>query len=165
MGYSFCPKTGQVTHYDDKEEEDIFEGFCTSTSPALTANARANGTIIEDDYDGNLDDIDLDNANKPALKINMQITFNVSNPGDGGGYNDRHSVVTLMTAVSSNATNVINQSNRRDPYEHKRRTKHSNDNQKPRRPIDQHNNHSSRYTHNNKQCRQRCLHVTDWSKG
>ena len=108
MGYSFCPKTGQVTHYDDKEE-DIFEGFCTSTSPALTANARANGTIIEDDYDGNLDDIDLDNANKPALKINMQITFNVSNPGDGGGYNDRHSVVTLMTAVSSNATNVINQ--------------------------------------------------------
>ena len=89
VGYSFCPKTGQVTHDDNKEEEDIFEGFCTSTSLALTANARANGTIIEDDYDGNLDDIDLDNANKPALKIDMQI-------------------VTLMTAVS-NATNVINQ--------------------------------------------------------
>ena len=109
MGYSFCPKTGQVTHYDDKEEEDIFEGFCTSTSPALTANARANGTIIEDDYDGNLDDIDLDNANKPALKIDMQIMFNVSNPGDRGEYDDGHSVVTLMTAVSSKATNVINQ--------------------------------------------------------
>ena len=108
VGYSFCPKTGQVTHDEDEEEEDIFEGFCTSTSPALTANARASGTPIEDDYDGNIDDIDSDDGNEPALKIDMQIMFNISNLGDGGGFDDGHSVGTQMTAVL-NATNFINQ--------------------------------------------------------
>jgi maltooligosyltrehalose synthase len=56
-GYYFCSTTGQVIHDDDGEEDDLFAGFCSNISPALAANARAKGEIIEEEYDGNLDDI------------------------------------------------------------------------------------------------------------
>ena len=108
VGYSVCQITGQVNHDDDDNDADTFDGFCTSTSPAATANAIANGTPIEDEYDGNLDDIDSDDDNEPELKIDMKIMFNTSNLGDGGGFDDGHSVSTQLTAVSQ-ATNLIGQ--------------------------------------------------------
>ena len=108
VGYSVCQVTGQVNHEDDDNEADTFDGFCTSTSEAVTANAIANGTPLEDDYDGNLDDIDSDDDNEPELKIDMKIMFNTSNLGDDGGFDDGHSVSTQLTSVSQ-ATTLIDQ--------------------------------------------------------
>jgi hypothetical protein len=107
-GYYFCSKTGQIIHDDDDNEEDLFEGFCTTNSPALTANARAKGETIEDEYDGNLDDIDLEDVDEPPLKLDMEIMFNITNLGDGGGYDDALSVGTMLTSTSK-ATAIINQ--------------------------------------------------------
>ena len=108
VGYSICKDTGQVNHADDDNDADTFDGFCTSNSPARTANAIANGTPLEDEYDGNLDDVDSDDDNEPELKIDMKIMFNTSNLGDGGGFDDGHSVSTQLTSVSQ-ATALIGQ--------------------------------------------------------
>lgn len=108
VGYSICKDTGQVNHDEDDNDADSFDGFCTSNSPARTANAIANGTPLEDEYDGNLDDVDSDDDNEPELKIDMKIMFNTSNLGDGGGFDDGHSISTQLTSVSQ-ATALIGQ--------------------------------------------------------
>jgi hypothetical protein len=99
-GYYFCTTSGQVIHNDDGEEDDLFAGFCSNISPALAANTRAKGEIIEEEYDGNLDDIDVDDAKEPPIKLDMHIMFNNSALGEGGGYDDAQSVGTMMTGTS-----------------------------------------------------------------
>ena len=105
-GYYFCSDSGQVIHDDDEEEEDLFADFCTELSPALAAIARAKGEIIDEDYDGNLDDIDLEDTDDPPIKLDMQIMFNTSTLGEGGGFDDSQSVGTMMTGTSR-ATAII----------------------------------------------------------
>jgi hypothetical protein len=107
-GYYFCTTTGQVIHDDDGEEDDLFAGFCSNISPALAANARAKGEIIEEDYNGNLDDIDVDDAEEPPIKLDMYIMFNNSALREGGGYGDDQSVGTMMTGTSR-ATALLGQ--------------------------------------------------------
>jgi hypothetical protein len=99
-GYYFCTTTGQVIHDDNGEEEDLFAGFCSDISPAMAANTRAKGEFIEEDYHGNLDDIDVDDAEEPPVKLDMHIMFNNSALGEGGGYDDAQSVGTMMTGTS-----------------------------------------------------------------
>jgi hypothetical protein len=77
-GYSFCTITGKVINDDDEEEDDLFTGFCSDISPELAASARVKGEIIEEDYDGNLDDIDVEDAEEPPIKLDMYIMFNNS---------------------------------------------------------------------------------------
>ena len=103
-GYHFCEKTNQVVHDDDESEDDVLKGFYTELSPASAANALAAGETIEEDYDGNLDDIDI--GTEQHLKIDMEILFNETPHGKGGGYDDAQSVVTMMTGVT-NATSAI----------------------------------------------------------
>jgi hypothetical protein len=107
-GYYFCTTTGQVIHNDDEEEDDLFTGFCSNISPALAANAQAKGETIEEEYDGNLDDIDVDNAEEPPIKLDMHIMFNNSTLGEGSGYDDGQSVGTMMTGTSR-ATAILGQ--------------------------------------------------------
>jgi hypothetical protein len=107
-GYYFCTTTGQVIHDDDGEEDDLFAGFCSIISPALAANARAKGETIEEEYNGNFDDIDMDNAEEPPIKLDMRIMFYNSTLGEGGGYNDGQSVGTMMTGTSR-ATVILGQ--------------------------------------------------------
>jgi hypothetical protein len=107
-GYYFCTTMGKVIHSDDGEEDNLFAGFCSNISPALAANARAKGEIIEEDYDGNLDDIDVDNAKEPPIKLDMHIMFSKSALGEGGGYDDAQSVGTIMTGTSR-ATALLGQ--------------------------------------------------------
>jgi hypothetical protein len=64
-GYYFCTDLGQVVHDEEDEEEDLLAEFYTELSPALAANARAEGEIIDEGYDGNLDDIDLEEKRRP----------------------------------------------------------------------------------------------------
>jgi hypothetical protein len=80
------------------------QGFYTELSPASAANALAAGETIEEDYDGNLDDIDI--GTEQHLKIDMEILFNETPHGKGGGYDDAQSVGTMMTGVT-NATSAI----------------------------------------------------------
>jgi len=103
-GYHFCEKTNQVVHDDDESEDDVLKGFYTELSPASAANALAAGETIEEDYDGNLDDIDI--GTEQHLKIDMEILFNETPHGKGGGYDDAQSVGTMMTGVT-NATSAI----------------------------------------------------------
>jgi len=105
-GYYFCTDSGQVIHDDDEEEEDIFADFYTELSPALAAIAREKGETIDEDYDGNLDDIDLEDTDDPPIKLDMQIMFNPSTLGKGGGFDDSQSVGTMMTGTSR-ATAII----------------------------------------------------------
>jgi hypothetical protein len=107
-GYYFCTTTGQVSSDDDGEEDDLFAGFCSNISPALAANALAKGETIEEEYDGNLDDIDVDDAEEPPIQLDMHIMFNNSALGEGGGYNDAQSLVTMMTGTSR-ATAILGQ--------------------------------------------------------
>lgn len=109
-GYYFCSTTGQIMHDDDDNEDGLFDGFCTTKSPALTANAIARGETIVEQYDGNLDDVELEleNNGEPILKLDMEIMFNNTNVGDGGGYDDAQSVGTMLTSTSK-ATAIINQ--------------------------------------------------------
>jgi hypothetical protein len=107
-GYYFCATTGQVIHDDAGEEDDLFAGFCSNISPALAANAQAKGETIEEEYDGNLDDIVVDNAEEPPIKLDMHIMFNNSSLGEGGGYDDGQSVGTMMTG-NSRATAILGQ--------------------------------------------------------
>jgi hypothetical protein len=107
-GYYFCTTTGQVIHDDDGKEDDLFAVFCYDISPALAANAQAKGKIIKEDYDGNLDNIDVDNAKEPPIKPDMYIMFNNSALGEGGGYDDAQSVGTMMTGTSR-ATTLLGQ--------------------------------------------------------
>jgi hypothetical protein len=106
--YSFCNITGQIINEDDEEEDDLFLGFCSDISPALAANARAKGETIEEEYDGNLDDIDVEDAEEQPIKLDMNIMFNNSALGEGGGYDDAQSVGTMMTGTSK-ATAILNQ--------------------------------------------------------
>jgi hypothetical protein len=76
--------TGQVVHNEDNEEDVLFADFYTKLSPALAANARAKGKIIEEEYDGNLDDIDPEENDTLPIKLDMQIMFNTSTLGEGG---------------------------------------------------------------------------------
>jgi hypothetical protein len=99
-GYYFRTSTDKVIHDDDGEEDKLLAGFCSNISPALAANARAKGEIIKDDYNGNLDDIDVDDAEEPPIKLDMHIMFNNSALGEGGGYDDAQSVGTMMTVTS-----------------------------------------------------------------
>jgi hypothetical protein len=107
-GYSFCTITGKVINDDDEEEDDLFTGFCSDISPALAANAWAKGKIIEEEYDGNLDDIDVEDAKEPPIKLDMHIMFNNSTLGEGSGYDDGLSVGTMMTGTSK-ATAILDQ--------------------------------------------------------
>jgi hypothetical protein len=107
-GYYFCTTTGQVIHDDDEEEDGLCAGFCSNISPALAANAQAKGEIIEEDYNGNLDDINVDDAEEPPIKLDMHIMFNNSALGEGGGYDDAQSVGTMMTGISR-ATALLGQ--------------------------------------------------------
>jgi hypothetical protein len=107
-GYYFCTTTGQVIHDDNGEEDDLFAGFCSNISPALAANARAKGETIEEEYNDNLDDIDVDDAKEPPIKLDMHIMFNNSALGEGGGYDDAQSVGTMMTGTSR-ATAILGQ--------------------------------------------------------
>jgi hypothetical protein len=66
----------------------------------LAANARAKGETIEEEYHGNLDDIDVDDAEEPPIKLDMHIMFNNSTLGEGSGYDDGQSVGTMMTGTS-----------------------------------------------------------------
>jgi hypothetical protein len=59
-GYYFCKDTGQVVHDDEEGEENLFADFYTELLPALAANARAKGETIDEDYESNLDVIDLE---------------------------------------------------------------------------------------------------------
>jgi hypothetical protein len=74
--------------------------------PALAANARAKGEIIDEDYDGNLDGIDLEDNNALPIKLDMQIMFNTSTLGEGGGFDDDQTVGTMLTGASK-ATEVV----------------------------------------------------------
>jgi hypothetical protein len=105
-GYYFCTDLGQVVHDDEEEEDDLFADFYTELSPALAANARAKGETIDKDYDGNLDDIDLEENGALPIKLDMQIMFNTSTLGEGGGFDDGQSVGTMMTGASK-ATAVV----------------------------------------------------------
>jgi hypothetical protein len=96
-GYFFCTDSGQVVHDEEDEEEDLFADFYTELSPALAANARAKGEIIDEDYDGNLDDIDLEENNALPIKLDMQIMFNTSKLGEGGGFDDSQTIGTMLT--------------------------------------------------------------------
>jgi hypothetical protein len=107
-GYYFCTTTGQVVNDDDEEEDNLFAGFCSNISPAMAANARAKGEVIKEDYDGKLDDIDVDDTEEPPIKHNMHIMFNISALGEGGGYDDAQSVGTMMTGTSR-ATALLGQ--------------------------------------------------------
>jgi hypothetical protein len=93
---------------DDGEEDDLFAGFCSNISPALAANARAKGEIIEEEYDGNLDDVNVDDAEEPPIKLDMHIMFNNSTLGECGGCDDGQSVSTMMTGTSR-ATAILDQ--------------------------------------------------------
>jgi hypothetical protein len=73
---------------------------------ALAANARAKGEIIDKNYDGNLDDIDLEDNDALPIKLDMQIMFNTSTLGEGGGFDDGQTVGTVLTGASK-ATEVV----------------------------------------------------------
>jgi hypothetical protein len=144
-GYYFCTTTGQVIHDDDGEEDDLFAGFCSNISPALAANARAKGEIIEEEYDGNLDDIDVYGAEEPPIKLDMHIMFNNSALGEGGGYNDaRHNDDRNFESHGSPGSNW------RSPNGYRGQAKHNDILRHPHR-------------YNNKYSSHRCLHATDWS--
>jgi hypothetical protein len=79
--------------------------------PALAANARAKGEIIEEEYDGNLDDIDLDDIDLEEndtlpIKLDMQIMFNTSTLGEVGGFDDSQTVGTMLPGATK-ATEVV----------------------------------------------------------
>jgi hypothetical protein len=82
-----------------EKKDDLFAGFCSNISPALAANAQAKGETIEEEYDVNLDDIDVDDAKEPPI-LDMHIMFNNSALREGGGYDDGQSVGTMMTGTS-----------------------------------------------------------------
>jgi hypothetical protein len=105
-GYYFCTASGQVVHDEDNEEDDIFADFYTKLLPALAANARAKGGIIEEDYDGNLDNIGLEKYDTLPIKLNMQIMFNTSTLGEGGDFDDSQTVGTMLTGATK-ATEVV----------------------------------------------------------
>jgi hypothetical protein len=107
-GYYFCTITGQVINDDDAEEDNLFTDFCSNISPALAANAQAKGETIEEEYGGNLDDIDVEDAEEPPIKLDMHIMFNYSTLGEGGGYDDGQSVGTMMTGALR-ATAILDQ--------------------------------------------------------
>jgi hypothetical protein len=107
-GYYLCTITGQVIDDDNEEEDGLFTGFCSNISPALAVNARAKGETIEEEYDGNLDDIDVEDAEEPPIKLDMHIMYNNSTLGEGGGYDDGQSVGTMMTGTSR-ATAILDQ--------------------------------------------------------
>jgi hypothetical protein len=91
---------GQVVHDEEEDEEDLFADFYTELSPALAANARAKGEIINEDYDGNLDDIVLEENDTLPIKLDMQIIFNTSTLEEGGGFDDSQTVGTMLTGAS-----------------------------------------------------------------
>jgi hypothetical protein len=105
-GYYFCTDMGQVVHDDEEEEDDLFADFYTELSPALAANARAKGETVGEDYDGNLDDIDLEDSDALLIKLDMQTMINTSTLREGGGFDDGESVGTMMTGASK-ATAVV----------------------------------------------------------
>jgi hypothetical protein len=105
-GYYFCTGSGQIVHDDKEEEDDLLADFYTELSPALAANAGAKGETIDEDYDGNLDDINLEENDALPIKLDMQIMFNTSTLGEGGGFDDSQSVGTMMTGASK-ATAVV----------------------------------------------------------
>jgi hypothetical protein len=101
-----CTATGQVVHDEDNEEDNLFADFYTELSPALAANARAKGEIIEEEYDGNLNDIDLEENDTLPIKLDMQIMFNTSTLGEGGGFDDSQTVGTMLTGATK-ATEMV----------------------------------------------------------
>jgi hypothetical protein len=105
-GYYFCMDSGQVVHDEEDEEEDLFADFYTELLPALAANARAKGEIIDEGYDGNLDDIDLEENDALPIKLDMQVIFNTSTLGEGGGFDDGQSVGKMLTGATK-VTEVV----------------------------------------------------------
>jgi hypothetical protein len=104
-GYYFCTPSGQVVHDEEEEEDDLFPNYYTELSPTLAANARAKGKIIDKDYNGNLDNLDLEENNALPIKLDMQIMFNTSTLGEGGSF-DGQSVGTTLTGATK-ATEVV----------------------------------------------------------
>jgi hypothetical protein len=136
-------------------------GLVKKTRPHRSLAA---GETIEEQYDGNLNNIDI--GTEQHLKIDMEILFNETPHGKGGGYDDAQSVVTMMTGVT-NATSAIQDAlaptngNRRKQHRHRRRRQHERDHcQQIRQYLDL----QQQQQQPTNPSRQLCLRTTDGSK-